>query len=261
MGNCLCGPVGYIIIHNKSVDRFIRYIVKNLEVLLLNKKKAIIFDVDGTLVDRKAAFVRFCNYLIDRYSENNPYQGTREALIDYMIEIDENGYAGLANFIPRLSKRWKLALGTAEFVKERNEVFGKMTIPYPELNEVLKELRGRYKLGIITNGYSSVQRDKIDRACIKDYFDDIIVSGEQDFAKPDSRIFLLSCKHLGITPAEAYYVGDYYPNDIAGALGAGITPIWINEDGTEHPEYDGIRVNRLRDILEILLTEESAFTD
>lgn len=237
----MCGLIRYIIIHNESIDPL--HNVKNMEVLLLNKKKAIIFDVDGTLVDRRAAFVRFCNYLIDRYSENNPYQGTREALIDYMIEIDENGYGGLVSFIPKLSKRWKLALSVEEFVKERNEVFGKMTIPYPELYEVLKALKGRYKLGIITNGYSSVQRDKIDRACIMDYFDDIIVSGEQDFAKPDSRIFLLSCHHLGITTAEAVYVGDYYPNDIAGAIGAGITPIWISEDAKEYPEYEMVFVS------------------
>lgn len=215
----------------------------------MNKIKAIIFDVDGTLVDRKDAFIRFCNFLIDRYAKDNPYVGTREALIDYMVEIDENGYGGLENFIPRLNKLWRLPLTIEEFITERNEVFGKMTTAYPELYEVLEALKGRYKLGIITNGYSSVQREKINSVKIAEYFDDIIVSGEQDFAKPDSRIFALSCERLGVTPDEAVYIGDYYPNDIAGAIGAGIMPIWISEGPQEHKEYEGIRVRRLRDIL------------
>ncbi len=215
----------------------------------MKHKKAIIFDVDGTLVDRRDAFIRFCNYLVDRYGEANPYQGTREALIEYMVEIDENGYGGLENFIPRLSKLWELPHTIEEFVSERNEVFGKMTTPYPELYEVLDSLKGRYKLGIITNGYSTVQRDKINSVNIAEYFDDIIVSGEQAFAKPDPRIFNLSCDRLGVTPQEAVYVGDYYPNDIAGALSAGIVPIWISEDPKDHPGYEGIRVNRLREIL------------
>jgi putative hydrolase of the HAD superfamily len=223
-----------------------------LEDELLNEIKAIIFDVDGTLVDRKDAFLRFCNFLLDRYGMDNPYDGTREALIDYMVEIDEDGYGGLENFIPRLNKLWKLPLPIEEFIVERNEVFGKMTTSYPELYEVLEALKGRYKLGIITNGYSSVQREKINVVNIGDYFEDIIVSGDLDYAKPDPRIFALSCERLGVTPEEAVYIGDYYPNDIAGAIGAGITPIWINEDPQEHTEYKGIRVNRLRDILNYL---------
>ena len=215
----------------------------------MDKIKALIFDVDNTLVDRKLAFLRFCDYLVDRYGEEYPFTGTREELIDRMIEIDENGYGGLHNFIPKLSRYWRLPHTVKEFVEERNQVFGSMATAYPEVKEVLNAVRGRYKLGIITNGCSSVQREKIKAANVEDYFDDIIVSGEERFEKPDPGIFLLSCEHLGVTPQEAAYIGDYYPNDIVGAVGAKLLPIWINEDPKEHVEYDGIRVKRLMDIL------------
>lgn len=219
---------------------------------LVKKIKAVIFDVDETLVDRKAALILLFDYFIDKYSGEYPYEGSRADLIDYMIEIDENGYSGLKKFYMELNKRWKLPLTVEEFIKERNDMFGGLTVPLPEMFEVLDYLKGKYKLGIITNGYSSVQREKIRKVNMEEYFDDIIVSGEHPFAKPDTRIFALSCKNLGVKPEEAVFVGDYYPNDIAGALNAKIMPIWINSNPDEHKEYQGIRVNCLKGILKYL---------
>ncbi len=214
--------------------------------------KAVIFDVDETLVDRRAALILLFEYFIDKYAGEYPYKGSREELIDYMIEIDENGYSGLDKFFRKLHKRWKLPHSAEAFIKERNDIFGGLAVPFPEMFEVLDSLKGKYKLGIITNGYSSVQREKIRKVNIAEYFDDIIVSGEQPYAKPDPRIFELACRNLGVKPEEAVFIGDYYPNDIAGALSAKIMPIWINNNPDEHKEYQGIRVSRLKDILEFL---------
>jgi putative hydrolase of the HAD superfamily len=216
----------------------------------LEKIKAIIFDVDETLVDRRKAFICFCRYMIDTYAKEYPFQGTEDELISYMVDIDENGYSGLKKFYTELLERWQLPLSLESFILERNEVFGKMAIPYPELYEVLDTLKGRYRLGIITNGYSRVQRDKIETVKIADYFDTILVSGELEFEKPDCRIFELACRRLGVSKEEAVYVGDYYPNDIAGAIGAQIKPIWISRNPNEHPEYTGIRITGLKEILD-----------
>lgn len=218
----------------------------------MKKIKTVIFDLDETLVDRKAALVRFCNYFIDTYAVNYPYQGSRDELIDYMLDIDENGYVELDEFYRKLNMRWELPHTIEEFIRERNDIFGSLSVPFPEMFEVLDCLKGRYKLGMITNGFSSVQRKKIQTAKIAEYFDDIIVSGELTFAKPDSRIFALSCEHLCVKPEEAVYVGDYYPNDIAGALNAKIMPIWISRNPDEHKEYQGIRVGSLKEILQYL---------
>lgn len=211
--------------------------------------KAVIFDLDNTLINRREAFLKLCDYLIKTYGEEYPYEGTREELIRYMVEIDADGYGGLHNMIPRLEKVWKLPHSVEDFIEERNKIFGDLTVLYPETLEVLEALKGSYKLGMITNGYSSVQRNKVQKVRIGHYFEDIIVSGEEEWIKPDPRIFLKSCANLGVKPEEAVYVGDYYPNDVVGALSAGLKPIWITESPEEHPEYRGIRVKRLKDIL------------
>jgi putative hydrolase of the HAD superfamily len=214
--------------------------------------KAVVFDVDNTLVNRKAAFLRFCDYLIDHYANDYPYLGAREELIGKMIEADDNGYGGKSNFIPRLQNIWKLQVTTEEFIAQRNSIFGKLSVPMESVYEVLDTLKGRYKLGIITNGYSSVQREKITTVGITDYFDDIIISGEVDFEKPDPRIFRMSCENLRVKPEEMVFIGDYYPNDIAGAIGAKIMPIWITQDPDEHSDYSGIRITHLKELLQLL---------
>ncbi len=219
---------------------------------MIDNIEAVIFDMDNTLIDRRKAFLKLCEYLIETYGGEYPYEVTREELIEYMIEIDADGYGGLQNVIPKLSKVWKLPHSVEEFIRERNEIFGKLTVLYPETLEILQKLKKKYKIGMITNGYSAVQREKIDTVKIEHYFDNIIVSEEEEFEKPDPRIFLKACENLGVAPETAIYVGDYYPNDIIGAASANLTPIWITEDPDEHPEYQGIRVKRLKDILNYL---------
>lgn len=217
--------------------------------------KAVIFDLDGTLIDRRKAFLALCEYLIDKYSKTYPFSITKEELVKAMVDIDANGYGGLRNFMPKLQKYWKLPLTTEEFIRERNENFGDFTVALPGMHEVLSELKSGYQLGMITNGYSSVQRRKLEVVKIAEYFDDIIVSGEVSYEKPDKEIFLMSCMRLGVKPEEAVFVGDYYPNDIAGALAAGIEPIWIQDapdPDNQGKEYVGIRISSILELPELL---------
>jgi len=214
--------------------------------------KAVIFDIDDTLVDRKVAFLRFCHYFIDKYSVIYPYNINKDDLISYMIEIDASGYGGLKNFIPELNKVWHLPISSQEFIKERNSVFGSFTVPFPESKSLLEYLKGKYKLGVITNGYSAVQREKIRVAGLEDYFDDIIVSEESGTAKPDPKIFFMACANLKVKPDEAVYVGDYYPNDIEGAISAGITPIWVCSNPEAYRDYEGKRISSIKELMDIL---------
>ncbi|SFO57645.1 putative hydrolase of the HAD superfamily [Pseudonocardia ammonioxydans] len=110
---------------------------------------------------------------------------------------------------------------------------------YPHVRTVLDELRTRYRLGIVTDGQSAYARPELAELGLIDYFDSIVVSGDLGFRKPDERLFTAALDALGVGPERAVYVGNdpfrdihgahraglhtvlYAPNDDAGTLGCG----------------------------------------
>ena len=93
---------------------------------------------------------------------------------------------------------------------------------FPESRAVLQSLRSRVKLAMITNGASDIQRNKIEGSGLADFFDLILVSGEQGFGKPKPEIFRLAIDRLDVDEAAAVMIGDSLARDVAGAAAVGI---------------------------------------
>ena len=109
-------------------------------------------------------------------------------------------------------------------------------VVFPESRAVLEHLRGRVKLGMITNGASDIQRRKIEGSGLAGYFDVILVSGEEGFGKPKKEIFRLAIDRLDVDEASAVMIGDSLARDIAGAASVGIKSVWVNRFGRKAGE-------------------------
>ena len=100
---------------------------------------------------------------------------------------------------------------------------------YEETFEVLDQLKGRYKLLLLTNGSPDLQREKLASVPqLAPYFDHIIISGEFGEGKPAVSIFRHAAALLDIAPDEGIMVGDKLTTDILGSLGFGMHNAWIN---------------------------------
>lgn len=106
---------------------------------------------------------------------------------------------------------------------------------FPETLPVLRELHGRYKMAIITNGFAETHEAKIARLGISRFFDTVILAGEMQLAKPDPAIFRHAMSTLGVTADESVMVGDRFDRDIAGAHAAGMRAIWVNSRNETMP--------------------------
>ncbi|AZS15981.1 HAD family hydrolase [Paenibacillus lutimineralis] len=191
--------------------------------------KAILFDLDNTLMDRDWTFQQFALQLIEECLIEVSAE-ERERLIAYMIESDADGYREKQGYFRELIERlpWVERPDLDELTR------------YYELNYMtharamnhavwtLEQCRALdLRLGIITNGRSEVQHGKIDQLGLRPFFDTIIVSGDIDIKKPDPRIYRTALERLGTAAEETIIVGDHPRNDIWGAANIGIRGVWL----------------------------------
>ncbi|OOC61006.1 HAD family hydrolase [Paenibacillus ihbetae] len=129
---------------------------------------------------------------------------------------------------------------------------------YEETFDVLKELQGKVKLLLLTNGSPDLQQEKLDGVPeLTPYFDHIVISGDFGKGKPDVSIFQHALELLDAKPGEAVMVGDKLTTDIKGGNAAGLHTVWINrvdrpKDPAIVPEFEIKHLSELHAILSTL---------
>ena len=101
----------------------------------------------------------------------------------------------------------------------------------PGVPEMLKRLTEtkKYRLFVITNGLKTTQTERFAASGIREYFEDIFISEEMGFNKPDKRYFDVVEKRVpGFVRSEALIIGDSLSSDIQGGINAEIDTAWYN---------------------------------
>ena len=99
----------------------------------------------------------------------------------------------------------------------------------------MRAARATHRLGLVTNGASCLQREKLEGAGLAGCFDAVVVSGDIGIGKPDAAPYARALELLGARPEDATMVGDSLANDVDGALAAGLRAVWLNRGGRERP--------------------------
>ncbi len=108
-------------------------------------------------------------------------------------------------------------------------------------------------VGLVTNGPSDIQRIKLDGAGLTDAFDAVVISGEVGTGKPSPEVFGHVLDRLGVQPARAAMVGDSWERDVIGALGAGMTAVWLAWGRPPPERLAGVVVvDRVAQVVELL---------
>jgi putative hydrolase of the HAD superfamily len=84
-----------------------------------------------------------------------------------------------------------------------------------------RKLRGRYKVGLLTNATKDLEEMLLEHHGITDLFDVVVNSARVGLAKPDVRIFHLAAELLGV-PVSACVFTDDMPHNVEGAREAGM---------------------------------------
>ena len=106
---------------------------------------------------------------------------------------------------------------------------------FPGTIELLKYLKGNYKLHIITNGFQEIQDKKLRNSKIDEYFNIVVNSEMAGVKKPNPIIFELALQKANTKADKSLMIGDSLEADIQGALSVGMHALHFNSDnGPEH---------------------------
>ena len=226
------------------------------------KIKAVFFDIDDTLFDSttlaKMARMNAVKAMIESgLPLANVTQGYN-LLMKIVNKYGSNYDKHFDKLLEILGCEWNpkiIAAGVVAY-HDTKQAYLK---PDPEVVPTLIALRDKgYKLGIISNGKSVKQWEKIIRLGLHHFFDVVVISEEVGSEKPDTKIFEVALEKLNVEPYEAVYVGDNLETDILGANKAGMVSIRIlkgkNKEGKPTGEMMKPRysIKKLSDLLNIL---------
>jgi HAD superfamily hydrolase (TIGR01549 family) len=203
----------------------------------------IFFDLDDTLLDHRAA---------QRAALADLYRQFRPAFGDHDFEVVHDAY--------RVANRdlWR-AYAHGEIVKSQlkrkrfehlsrsctdgslawNELsayylerYSAHWTPIASALDCFAAVANHFPVGIITNGFSEIQREKLGRfPAIADRLDAAIISEDAGYLKPDRRLFEIAARRAAISPASILYAGDSYESDVRGAVDAGWMAAWYRPEG------------------------------
>jgi FMN hydrolase / 5-amino-6-(5-phospho-D-ribitylamino)uracil phosphatase len=213
--------------------------------------RLVLFDLDDTLCDHDGSLrIRLHASFTAAFNGNPP--DNIEEIVEISIERSVFGTDHFAEVLEPhgVTEQEFIQAAVDTYVSDR---FRGLKL-FPEAVDVVKTVRQQTGIGMITNGPSDIQRQKLDLLGIEPLFPFILVSEEVDIWKPDPRIFERAMELGNAERYETVYIGDNPDHDVGGAKAAGITSIWVNRAGVQFPHAEGpdYQISDLREIFELL---------
>lgn len=207
----------------------------------MRAKPMIFFDIDGTLVDHEEAEYRAAQAFQHEY--RHYFSDSPEMFVQRWHTITEEHMerylAGELSFQGQRRARVQALFAPYQALSDRDadDLFmrylrhyeNNWTL-YSDVRESLHHLAD-YPLGIISNGDSVQQRQKLATLNIAFLFSTIVISGDIGISKPKRGIFIAACREAKISPAQSFYVGDRQQTDAEASTRAGLKGIWLDRKG------------------------------
>ncbi len=131
------------------------------------------------------------------------------------------------------------------------EILPLQTLLVPHAKEVLDHCRGRYEIHLITNGFETTQRLKLQYSGIARYFNQLITSEKSNSMKPHPDIFTYALKVSGASLEDSILIGDAIDLDILGAINSGWDTVYYNPAKVLHARKPTYEISHLEELMHI----------
>ena len=173
--------------------------------------KAVIFDIDGVLVDSFEANLKFIQDLFKKAGLNTIKRA----------QYKKDGFNRSLKDVIRIYGQCKNEKEVEDVMQLANKVkrYPNLQKFPPHLRETLKQISKSYALGIATSRIKIGVDNVLHSSKIEKYFSVVVHYGQYKNPKPDPESLLLALKLLRTKPYEAVYIGDSF-TDIQAAKAA-----------------------------------------
>jgi putative hydrolase of the HAD superfamily len=193
--------------------------------------KAVLFDLDGTLLDRATSLKAF---LTEQHTRLAVRLGAAnlETWRSRFLALDQNGHVHKSIVYPAILREFGGdPMAGADLFEDYLQRCCQHSRGFPGMARTLSALRARgLKLGIVTNGETVFQMKNIKALGLEALLDAILISEAEGLRKPDPALFHRAADRLGTRPDQCLFVGDNPEADILGAHGAGMKTAWFNHN-------------------------------
>ncbi len=226
--------------------------------------KAVLFDLDNTLTHRQRSTESYASLFARHYAADLS-TNTPSFITDLISKQDNGGYLSAESvhtaireavaFALASQLNWHKPVSLSELASHWANHFPTQAIEMPGANTLIEALVERgVTVGVISNGAQRSRESTLAHLPFKQHISLLVSSDAVGIRKPDPRIFLHAAQALGLEPNQCCYVGDHPINDIKGAAGAGMLPVWLSgfHPWPQDEPAPTISVDNLADILPLL---------
>lgn len=212
--------------------------------------RAVLFDLDGTLLDRATSVRAYAEDQYLRFAEHF-HDIPQAQYLERFLALDNKGYASKEIvFQSFLSEFNVVSLHYEELVRDFREQFVNHYTAFPNVHTTLRQLRSQgILLGLITNGGGDVQRKKLESLEIDQNFDVVLISELEGIKKPSPEIFHRALETLGVTAGQSLFVGDHPVVDIEGSRAVGMKALWKRTTDWDAPVITDAVIDDLSEVL------------
>lgn len=229
-----------------------------------SRYKHLFFDLDHTLWDFDKNSEATLRQLYGEYDlGGRGITDFDKLFISYNIHNDKLWSRYRNGYIKRDELRWKrmwlmlldFKIADTTLAHELStaylEILPTQTRLVPSAKELLDHCTGKYEMHLITNGFETTQRLKLQYSGIAPYFKHIITSEKSNSMKPYRDIFDYALREAGANTADSIMIGDAVDIDIAGAINAGWDSAYYNPLKTPHEHKPTYEVAGLAELMNV----------
>jgi len=226
--------------------------------------KHLFFDLDHTLWDFDKNSEATMRKLYHEYDlSSRGIEDFDQLFTTYNVHNDKLWERYRNGYIKRDELRWKrMWLMLLDFKVADTALAHELSVAYleilptqtlltPNAKELLDHCKGRYEMHLITNGFETTQRLKLQYSGIARYFKHLITSEKSNSMKPHKDIFEYALQLANANIEESIMIGDAVDIDILGGINAGWDTAYYNPANKPHERKPTYEVQDLGELIKV----------